>query len=251
MEATWGIKDIEQIGEATAKLMAAETVKVNGHDVYLVDFGGYFGYSCLVFLNGGYLHYANDYQLHHPGKDQAELRELYLRKMDSILFTEEQLLLPLASYDEYKRRSYYLHNYYGMQKENVSAFYISCNKEEDDRHKELCKEKFFDPVGLAYYDDKEFVQHHIDLHHALQKVEEKMRTDFEYQKSAFLYEMYNHEYGINWQADYDVLSVFGNIHYCRDDRNELADYFDQLGFSDLQRSAYMAARRQYFKEQDD
>ena len=38
-------------------------------------------------------------------------------------------------------------------------------------------------------------------------------NNFEYQKAAFKHEMFNHEYSINWQADYDTLSAFGMIDY--------------------------------------
>jgi hypothetical protein len=78
-----------------------------------------------------------------------------------------------------------------------------------------------------------------------------MQDDYEYNKEAFLYEMRNHEYGINWQADYDVLSVFGNISYCGEScSNELENYFDQLKFSETRRRAYRDARRKYFAETD-
>lgn len=71
--------------------------------------------------------------------------------------------------------------------------------------------------------------------------------DFEYQKSAFLHEMFNHEYGINWQADYDVISVFANVSGVRDYEN-INSLFAAAGFSDLQRRAYSAARAEYFKQ---
>ena len=58
--------------------------------------------------------------------------------------------------------------------------------------------------------------------------------------------MFNHEYSINWQADYDTLSVFGRITY--KENATLTDYFDQLKFNDTQRLAYTAARKEYFSE---
>lgn len=99
--------------------------------------------------------------------------------------------------------------------------------------------------------DKEFVKHHLELYKALEKAKDRMCNDFEYNKSAFLYEMYNHEYGINWQADYDVLSCFGDIHFREADGDDLPAYFDELQFTDTQRNAYMAARQKYFKENAD
>ena len=73
----WRIQDIEAVTEETAREMALEVLTVKGHTVYLVDFGGYFGYSCLVFCNGRHIHYANDYQLHHSKIESTdELRAL-------------------------------------------------------------------------------------------------------------------------------------------------------------------------------
>lgn len=97
------IKDIEALTEAEANAMALETLFVKGHTLYLVDFGGYFGYSCLVFKNDHHIYYANDYELHHKGymmesKTQDQLRELYLEKMARILFTPEEIVSPLKEY---------------------------------------------------------------------------------------------------------------------------------------------------------
>ena len=39
------IRDIEALTEEQAAAMAIETASVKGHQVYFVDFGGYFGYS--------------------------------------------------------------------------------------------------------------------------------------------------------------------------------------------------------------
>jgi hypothetical protein len=37
---------------------------------------------------------------------------------------------------------------------------------------------------------------------------QKLRDDKEFAEAAFLYEMDNHEYAINWSADEDVLDCF-------------------------------------------
>lgn len=66
------IRDIETLTEAQAAEMAIEAATVKGHQVYFVDFGGYFGYSVLVFADGHYIKYANDYELHHSGKSRDE-----------------------------------------------------------------------------------------------------------------------------------------------------------------------------------
>ena len=64
-------------------------------------------------------------------------------------------------------------------------------------------------------------------------------------KSAFLYEMRNHEYGINWQADWDVCSVFGNCEY--DDGKDYTDYLKEMGYEDKHIIAYAEARTTYYR----
>ena len=63
----WDIHRIEALSEHEAQTMALDTEAIKAHSVYFVDFGGYFGYSCLVFRNGHHIYYANDYELHHSG----------------------------------------------------------------------------------------------------------------------------------------------------------------------------------------
>ena len=92
------------------------------------------------------------------------------------------------------------------------------------------------------------MKHHYQLFVTLQKRKAETKDNPEYQKNAFLREMFNHEYGINWQADYDTLSAFGNlVYHQKDDGLELQDYFGQLKFSELQRNAYFDARREYYE----
>lgn len=73
-----------------------------------------------------------------------------------------------------------------------------------------------------------------------------LMKNYAFCKDAVMYEMSNHEYCINWQGDYDVMSCFGNVHYV-DALDELEQYFNELGWSETQRSAYRDARREYNK----
>lgn len=82
----------------------------------------------------------------------------------------------------------------------------------------------------------------------------ELLKDYDFCEDAVYYEMCNHEYGINWQADWDVMSCFGNVEYydrtsreCHD-VGELTYYFNQLGWNDAQRRAYAAARSRYMKQ---
>ena len=258
------IRDIEAISEWLAKALAEETLTIKEHTVYLVDFGGYFGYSCLVFKNGHHIHYANDYALHHkytkynddgttepvePGPE--ELRQRYIDALNFKLWTEEEITGPLKDYDEYQAKSRFLHSYYGMREDYVSIFGIFRNEEEEAAREKAVQGMILDPAAFAYYpaDKADFVKRHTALTESLEQRAAEMMQDYAYIKSGFLYEMYNHEYGINWQGDWDVLSCFGSVEY--HDNDGLTGYFDQLHFSDTQRRAYLDARREYYKEMAD
>ncbi len=72
--------------------------------------------------------------------------------------------------------------------------------------------------------------------------------DAEFFKSAALYEMCNHEYGINMQADYDVINSLGfNVEY--------SNGYDELEkcteMTAEQKSAYREARKKYFRLADE
>ena len=41
-----------------------------------------------------------------------------------------------------------------------------------------------------------------------EEMEQKLKDDADFAEAAFLYEMDNHEYAINWSADEDVLAAF-------------------------------------------
>lgn len=247
----WNIEEIESVAEAEAQKIALETMKIKDHTVYFIDFPGGFGYSAVVFAEGRHIYYANDYELHHHSKKPEELKELYIKELNSSLFTEAEITGKVKDYDEYKRKSYFLHNYYGMRRERESIFYISRGKEKDaERNERLKHFPIFDPVSFAYYsaEDELFVRHHAELAEQLEAEKEKLKNSFDYWKRAFLAEMWNHEYIYNWQADYDVLRCFGFIEYHGDEENERELYFDELGFGDEPRRAYAEARKEYFSK---
>ena len=79
----------------------------------------------------------------------------------------------------------------------------------------------------------------------LARLREEMKqamTDLLFFKSAVVYEMCNHEYAINWQADYDVINALGfNVEYS--DGNELAD----CDMSAEQKRTYLEAKREYIQ----
>lgn len=245
----YNITMIESLTENEAKELAEEAVTIKGHHIYLVDFKGYFGYSMLVYLNGGYLYYANDYELHHSTHkgDKEWLRNWYIEQANSSLFEESEFEY-ILDYDDYYAKCRYLNNHYSMQKgigERESIFCVNPTKEEKQAFKERTKGWTYDPVGFCYIADKEFVEHHIQLWVKVHKAEEKRKDDYEYWKSAFISEMWNHEYAINYQADYDVLSAFGKIDW---HDYHVSEYFKELNFTETQIQAYYAAKSEYYKQ---
>ena len=69
------------------------------------------------------------------------------------------------------------------------------------------------------------------------ELRDKLREDKEFAEAAFLYEMDNHEYAINWSADEDVLDCFSL------DWNMLRDF----GLED----AYRRARNQHMRHAEE
>ncbi len=245
----WNIDNIQSLTESDAFTIFEEMQVIKGHKIYFVDFGGYFGFSALVFLNGGHIYYANDYELHHNGKDRSWLRDWYVETLTNKLFTEAELVTPSADYTEQEKKEHYLRNYYIMQFPYVSMFHICHNEHEETLYKNRVSGMIANPISFCYMDPvyKDVIQHQHELFTAMQDAKNGVVNDFEYQKKAFLHEMYNHEYGINWQADYDVISCFGRIA----DRRSLSDLsgmFEDAGFTEVQKRAYLAARSQYYEE---
>lgn len=71
--------------------------------------------------------------------------------------------------------------------------------------KEECVTVFGHGDIVKRSDAKAFIamlENHVD------EIKRKLREDVEFAEAAFLYEMDNHEYAINWSADEDVLDCF-------------------------------------------
>lgn len=69
------------------------------------------------------------------------------------------------------------------------------------------------------------------------EIKEKLKEDVEFAEAAFLYEMDNHEYAINWSADEDVMDCF-----CID-----WDFIRKYGLQ----MAYDSARNKHFKHMEE
>lgn len=68
-----------------------------------------------------------------------------------------------------------------------------------------------------------------------------MEADLNFAFDAFEYEMFNHEYPINWEGDYDVCSCFGGVDFSEDKYGK--DYLKDLGFSDQVVKVYYKAAK--------
>lgn len=247
----WTIQEIEALTEQEVQTLALETMTIKDHTIYFVDFKGYFGYSCLVFADGHHIHYANDYELHHKGLTHDELKnEWYIPGLTKKLFTDEEICGPIHTYNEFTAKERYLMSYYPKRRDYISNYFIG-SEEERATIKEKIKAWIFSPLAMAFFppEEKPFVDHMHALHKALAEKRRAMETDPEYLKSAIVYEMYNHEYGINWQGNWDVFSCFGTVRYNENDNPN--QYMDQLKWTTEQRSAFWAARAQYYREQEE
>ena len=74
----------------------------------------------------------------------------------------------------------------------------------------------------------------------------ELLKDYAWAKDAFICEMGNHEYHINWDGDWDVCRCFG--HVSGDDPDE---YFKQLGWEPQTVKAYLDARGEYYRMCDE
>lgn len=88
------------------------------------------------------------------------------------------------------------------------------------------------------------------------KVDEMKREfieDYEQAYDAFFYEMGNHEYQLNLQGDWDVLSCFGlddDVCEYRDGKGA-GEYMDAMGLSETTKAAYRAARIDFLRMADE
>lgn len=242
------ITEIENISETEAAAVAIDRETVKGYNVYYIDLGGAFGFSYVVFADGQQIKYANDYELHHPGKTREELREYYGRAIRAKLFTAEEIKSPLKTYSEYQAKIRYLRDLYGLRREYVSIFCINPTEAQQKEFERETKEKIYNPVCFAYMSDADFVKHHVELLMALEKQFADTVNNYEYQKNAFIYELGNHEYHINdYQGDYDTLSAFGGIEWHGQGREAREKYYAELNFTETQKKAFEDARREFLR----
>lgn len=205
------IDDIENLTYDQAKELAIETLNIKGHDCFLVDFGGYFGYSILVYKNKKHIYFANDYELHHrwlvKEKGKEALKEYYVKKLNEILFTEDELLEPIEDYDEYKRKDHFLRNYWIMRYDYLSIFGIGDKAQKEfDRQKELYP--VFNQYSFCYVKNVEIVKKQAKYMSYIKSEYKKIEEDLEKFREMISYELANHEACITGETG-DTLDALG------------------------------------------
>lgn len=205
------IYDIENLTYDQAKEMAIETLNIKGHDCFLVDFGGYFGKSILVFKNKRHIHYANDYELHNEWlvkeKGNEALKEYYIKKLNEILFTEDELLEHIKDYDEYTRKDHFIRDYWIMRYDYLSIFGIGKEAQREfDRQKKFYP--FYDQFSFCYVNDEEIINEQAKYMSNIENEYRKLREDLDKFREMISYELANHEACITGEAD-DTLDALG------------------------------------------
>lgn len=89
--------------------------------------------------------------------------------------------------------------------------------------------------------------------HSVDEMKREFIKDYEHAYDAFFYEMGNHEYHINYEGDWDVLSCFGlNDDVCEyEDGKDVDEYMDAMGLSPVTKAAYHDARGDFLRIADE
>ncbi len=200
----YNIDDIEKLTIEEARQMALDTMEIKEHECIFVDFGGYFGYSVLVFKNGKHIHYADDFELHHDyivkENEKEALKQWYIELLNHKLFTEAELLEEVTSYDEYEKKTYFLRNYWIMRYDYLSIFGGGDNAKPDF--------PFYDPVSFCYVADEKIIKTQTEIMEHLEAAYEKLKNNAETFREMVSSELANHEACIT--CDYtDALGALG------------------------------------------
>lgn len=207
------IKEIESLTLEEVKNNALEYMEIKEHDCFLIDFGGYFGYSILVFKDGKHIYHVNDYELHHhwivKEKGRDALREYYIREMNEKLYTDAEMMEEPSSYDEYEKKSYFLRNYYIMRYEHETIFFIGTDAERENRQKRIEKNyPYYNPVSFCYVSDPEIIDIQKKYLRVLKNAYKRFQNNPEIFREMVKKELANHEACIT--CDYtDALDALG------------------------------------------
>ena len=205
------ITNIESLTYEEAKALAVETMRIKDHDCVFAELGESFGYSILVFKYGMHIYYADDYELHHnwlvKEKGKEALRDFYIKEMQNKLYTDEELLQDIKSYDEYDKKQHFLRNYWIMKYDYLSAFAIGReNQEKVEKGKKSYP--FFNPISFCYVKDKNIIEIQTKYLKHIEKEFKKLKSSNDTFREMIRYELANHEACIT--CDYtEALNALG------------------------------------------
>lgn len=99
-------------------------------------------------------------------------------------------------------------------------------------------------IGFGAFCLKSDLDYVLSELHAVEDTKRDFIKDYEQAYDAFMYEMGNHEYHINGEGDWDVLSCFGlDDDVCEyEDGKDVDEYMDAMGLSLMTKLAYHDAR---------
>lgn len=207
------ITKIENLTYEEVKENALEHLVIKDHDCFFIDFGGYFGYSVLVFKNEKHIYYANDYELHHrhlvKEKGRDTLREYYIKEMNGKLYTDVEMMEEPTSYDEYEKKNHFLRNYHIMRYDHESIFFIGTDAEREERKKKIERNyPYYNPVSFCYVAEPEIINIQKKYLEILQNAYERLQNDLGVFREMVRKELANHEACITY--DYtDALCALG------------------------------------------
>ena len=205
------ISEIENLTYDEAKKIAIEEMEIKGHNCFFVDFNDGFGYSVLVYKNGKHIYYADDYELHHgytvekSGKEG--LKQWYIEALNKKLYTDEELMEEVMTYDEYDKKCYFLRNYYIMRYDYISIWGIG---EEDQKKFDNARKTLtvYNPISFCYVADEETVKTQMEIMEHLKKAFTKLKENNDEFRKMVAYELANHEACITGRYD-DALDALG------------------------------------------
>ena len=205
------IEKIEEMTLEDARSIALETMEIKGHECVFVDFGDRFGYSVLVFKNGKHVYYADDYELHHgylvAEQGKETLRRYYIQEMTDKLFTDEALMESVRTYDEYRRKDYFLRNYWIMRYDHLSIFDIGENARRKSKKARL-RFPFYSNVSFCYVADPGIVDIQREYSKNLETCFESLKNNDDTFRKMISYELANHEACITYDCT-DALMALG------------------------------------------
>lgn len=190
------ITNIEKLTYEEAQKLAVETMRIKDHTCIFAELGESFGYSILVFKDGMHIYYANDYELHHRWllKEQGKeaLRNYYIKEMQNKLYTNDELLQDIKSYDEYDKKQYFLRNYWIMRYDYLSAFAIG-EKNQKKLEEDKIKYPFFNLISFCYVKNENIIYAQMKLRDHIEKEFKKLKSNNDTFREMIRSELANHE----------------------------------------------------------